>query len=350
VRRGDCGTLLLSSLNRCIFWFSPLSWWLDRQLRELAELVSDDSALRASSDRTHYAEVLLGFFEAMRNQRGRVRWQGVAMAHSGNANRRIDRILAADRKLSAPARWPVLLGIAALTAPLLYLTAAAQPAPQSKRKASSTPSTPVHPGAVESYVIISGDKATMSGSTDELRRARGFRLKVGDEYVWFRQSGKSYIVRDPDTVRAANTFFEPLADLERHQSELGELESRIGELQSRLSEQQNSIRTSLPDLTRELERIKEKMDATGTPEQLGKLQTMLAEIEEKIADAQWKIGDRQAKIGDEQSKLGERQAALGERQAALGGLQAERVLEGFRKLKALLEEASKKGLVEPEPR
>jgi hypothetical protein len=50
---------------------------------------------------------------------------------------------------------------------------------------------------LDSYVIVSGDSTTMSGSTDELRRARGFRYRVGEEYVWFRQGGKSYIVRDP---------------------------------------------------------------------------------------------------------------------------------------------------------
>jgi bla regulator protein blaR1 len=349
VRRGDYATLLLASLNRCMFWFSPLSWWLDRQLRELAELVSDDSALRTTSDRTHYAEVLLGFFEAMRNHGGRVRWQGVSMARSGNANRRIDRILAANRKLSASARWQVLLGAAVLVTPLLYLAASAQPTPQSKPKTASPSSKSTSQG-VDSYVIVSGDNATMSGSRDELRHARGFRYRIGEEYVWFRQDGKSYIVRDPDTVKAANKLFQPQHDLGRQQGELGEQQGELGELQAKLGERQASIRTTLPDLTREIERLKEKMRSAGTSEQLGELQAMLGDLQAKIGEQQSKIGEQQAKIGEEQAKLGERQAALGERQAALGELQSKQAEDASRKLKTLLEDAFKKGLVEPEPR
>ncbi|HEY6391081.1 MAG TPA: M56 family metallopeptidase [Bryobacteraceae bacterium] len=349
VRRGDYAMLLLSSLNRCLFWFSPLSWWLDRQLRELAELVSDDSALRASSDQTHYAEVLLGFFEAMRNQGGRVRWQGVSMARSGNAGRRIDRILAINRKLSIPARWPMLLGIAVLTTPLLYLAAAAQPSPQSKPKSTTTTSTPASQAA-DSYVIVSRENTTMSGSTDDLRRAHGLRRKAGEEYIWFRQDGKGYIVRDPGTVKAAIKLFQPQQDLGRQQGELGEQQGKLGEQQSKLGERQSSIRTTLPDLTRDIERLKQKMRSAGTQAELGELQAMLGDLQAKIGEQQSKIGEQQAKIGEEQAKLGEQQAKLGERQAALGELQAKRAEEAYRKLKALLEEVVKKGLVEPEPR
>jgi beta-lactamase regulating signal transducer with metallopeptidase domain len=346
VRRGDYATLLLSSLNRCMFWFSPLSWWLDRQLRELAELVSDDSALRAGSDRTHYAEVLLGFFEAMRNQGGRVRWQGVSMARSGNAHRRIDRILAANRKLSAPAPWPVLLGVAVLTTPLLYLSAAAQSTPKSKPNAAPAASTSAPP-ALDSYVIVSGDSATMSGSRDDLRHAQGFRYRVGEEYVWFRQGGKSYIVRDPNTVKAAIKLFQPQQDLGRQQGELGEQQGKLGELQAKIGERLSSIRTTLPDLTRDIERLRQKIRGARTSEELGELQAMLGEIQAKIGDQQAKIGEQQAKIGEEQAKLGEEQAKLGERQAALGELQAKQAEEAGLKLKALLEEVLKKGLAEP---
>ena len=127
VRRGDYGTLLLASVYRAIFWFNPMSWWLDRQLRELAEQASDDSALLGAADRTQYADVLLGFFESLQGRRGRIRWEGVAMARGSRAGRRIDRILAADRMLSAPARWTVMAGIALLCIPVLYLAGALRP-------------------------------------------------------------------------------------------------------------------------------------------------------------------------------------------------------------------------------
>ncbi len=45
VRRGDFYVQLAASVNRAIFWFNPLSWWLRRRLSELAEVVSDDEAI-----------------------------------------------------------------------------------------------------------------------------------------------------------------------------------------------------------------------------------------------------------------------------------------------------------------
>jgi bla regulator protein BlaR1 len=285
----------------------------------------------------------------MRNDGGRVRWQGVSMARAGNANRRIDRILATNRKLSAPATWQVLLGVAVLATPLLYLAASAQPTSQSKPK-TATPSSKSTSQGVDSYVIVSGDNATMSGSSDELRHARSFRYRIGEAYVWFRQDGKSYIVRDPNTVKAVNKLFQPQHDLGRQQGELGEQQGKLGELQAKLGERQSSIRTTLPDLTREIEQLKQKMRSAGTSEELGDLQAMLGDLQAKIAEQQSKIGEQQAKIGEEQAKLGEQQAALGERQAALGELQSKQAEQASRLLKALLDDAFKKGLVEPEPR
>ena len=68
------------------------------------------------------------------------------------------------------------------------------------------------------------------------------------------------------------------------------------------------------------------------------------------SDQQAHIGDEQAKLGEEQAKLGERQAKLGEQQAKLGEEQAKRAEQATRQLKTLIDEAFKKGLVEPEPR
>jgi len=36
VRRRDGLVAALAGINRCIFWFHPLAWWLERRLRFLA--------------------------------------------------------------------------------------------------------------------------------------------------------------------------------------------------------------------------------------------------------------------------------------------------------------------------
>jgi beta-lactamase regulating signal transducer with metallopeptidase domain len=370
IQRGDYATLLLSSVNRCLFWFSPLSWWLDRNLRDLAEQASDDCVLRATADHTRYAEVLLGFLEALHKSRGRIRWQGVAMASSERADRRIDRILATNRRLSSPAKWPVLATLAGITLPLLYLSAAVTPrdhatepsrliaqATRPAQPAQSTPPTPSTPAAParnremhDSYIIVDGDNITMSGSSGMLQRVRGFRYELGNEYLWFQHDGKSYIIRDKALLQEALRLFEPQRDLGRRQADLGEAQAKLGELQAQLGEKQSAVRTTLPDLTRDIERLKEKMRHAGNSEELGELQAMLGEIQAKVGEQQAKIGDQQARIGEEQSKLGEQQSKLGEQQSKLGEEQARHAEEAGRLLKILVDKAIQKGLAEPEPR
>src|SRR5262249_3200976 len=51
----------LAQLHRCVFWFSPLAWWLPNRLALLSEHISDDAALQETSEHAAYAEVLLGF-------------------------------------------------------------------------------------------------------------------------------------------------------------------------------------------------------------------------------------------------------------------------------------------------
>ena len=387
VHRGDYATLLLASLNRCLYWFSPLNWWLERHLRDLAEQASDDWALRTTGDSTGYAEVLLGFLEALQAAEGRVRWQGVSMARCGRTSRRIDRILAAHSNLAAPAKRPVLLSLAALTLPLLYLSAAVSPQePQYDRIQRTSPNStdgnkhsppsntvaprllaqtqrqlpppppppekrPPAPGNIDSYVIVSQQNTTMSGSDEDLRRARKFRYQVGDDYIWFRRDDKAYIIRDPATVKAAQKLFESHGDLGRMQAELGAEQARLGELQARLGDQQRGVRTTLPDLTREVERLKERMHAgSTTSEELAELQAMVSQLQARLAEQQARLGDQQARIGEEQAKLGEEQAKLGSRQAELGEEQARRSEEASERLKILLNEALKKGLAQPEPK
>jgi beta-lactamase regulating signal transducer with metallopeptidase domain len=97
VARHDALTQRLSLLHRAVFWFSPLAWWLDRHLADLAEQASDEAALSGGADRKDYARTLLEFFELLPSAPRRVWWQGVAMAKAGQAERqaeeRLERIL-----------------------------------------------------------------------------------------------------------------------------------------------------------------------------------------------------------------------------------------------------------------
>lgn len=128
VSRRDALTQLASLLHRAIFWFSPLGWWLHRQLTDLAEQASDEAALAGGADRRLYAETLLGFFARLQSVPHRVRWHALSMAHSngaGSAERRVDQILAWKGVAAMKKRFVIVL--VALAAPVIFFAASLHP-------------------------------------------------------------------------------------------------------------------------------------------------------------------------------------------------------------------------------
>lgn len=126
VHRGDYLTRVLSAINKSLYWFHPFSWWVDRQLAELSEHLSDDAALLACSGaRERYAAILQDFTESLAHNSSRLR-RGIAMALSVPGTRRIQRILDQERALNPmlnPRQKFVLRGLAI---PVLILVAGAQ--------------------------------------------------------------------------------------------------------------------------------------------------------------------------------------------------------------------------------
>src|SRR3984957_15792768 len=88
VRQCDFYVHALAGLHCALFWFNPLSWWLQRQLAELGEALSDCAAVEQAESRASYAETLLAFAT-----RGRAPFAGVAMASASNLTPRIERLL-----------------------------------------------------------------------------------------------------------------------------------------------------------------------------------------------------------------------------------------------------------------
>lgn len=89
VDRGDFYLLMLAKLSRALFWFNPLSWWLNRRLIDLAEANSDAAALARTGDRFFYAQILIDLAGQKREVPA-----GLAMAAHATVQRRVERILA----------------------------------------------------------------------------------------------------------------------------------------------------------------------------------------------------------------------------------------------------------------
>jgi len=117
VANRDFYVLLLASLNRAVFWFSPFAWWQLVRLAELAEIISDARAVEVLQDRLSYAEILLDLV-----QRVRPAPAGLEMARPCTIRSRVERILAAT---ADPARlgWRKRLWIAAVLLPVVAASA-----------------------------------------------------------------------------------------------------------------------------------------------------------------------------------------------------------------------------------
>ena len=131
VERRDTVTSLLARINRCIFWFHPLAWWLERKLALTAEQAADDAGVQAVGESRKYAEVLLDMAEIVRQRGSRFAWQGVGVDGTGLLGQRIDRILQGGflRGVSRTRKVVVALSCAAA----VFLVAACRPGGGSSR-------------------------------------------------------------------------------------------------------------------------------------------------------------------------------------------------------------------------
>jgi beta-lactamase regulating signal transducer with metallopeptidase domain len=117
VANRDFYLLLLASLNRSVFWFSPFAWWHFTRLAELAEIISDAKAIEVVEDRLSYAEILLDLVQHVRRAPA-----GIEMARACTVRSRVERILAAT---AAPAKlgWGRRIGTAVVILPVVAASA-----------------------------------------------------------------------------------------------------------------------------------------------------------------------------------------------------------------------------------
>jgi hypothetical protein len=82
VRRRDSLIQWLALVNRALFWFHPLSWWLERKLSVLAEEACDAAVLARGHTPQDYSEYLLDIARAVSRSGSRLVSVGMAMPGS----------------------------------------------------------------------------------------------------------------------------------------------------------------------------------------------------------------------------------------------------------------------------
>jgi beta-lactamase regulating signal transducer with metallopeptidase domain len=116
IGRHDSFVALLACVNRAVFWFHPLAWWLERTIAVTAEHACDETAARQVGQPRQYAEVLLDMADTVRRRGHRVSWQTLGVDGSGLLGARIDRLLKGDAmaRMSAVRRAAVAVGCSAM--------------------------------------------------------------------------------------------------------------------------------------------------------------------------------------------------------------------------------------------
>ncbi|HEV2417375.1 MAG TPA: M56 family metallopeptidase [Terriglobia bacterium] len=376
IRRKDSLTRLVALVYQCFFWFSPLAWWLAAKLAELAEQASDQAAIRAGTEPTFYAEVLLDFIRSLNHHQRRTCWQAVPMARGGRAHERIGRILASQETLMNELRKPVLILFAAFAAPFVWLLASCHPVVVARpllsqahapltlhgeseghilllgslaplAATSATPSQSLHIGsggasAIASrqpvpaaaapqsqhdeqrsfhsdwdmdIAIISPRSIIAFGSSDDREHAATLREKMPGEFIWFLHDGNSFLIRDARTVQAAKALAAPMEELEKGQAALGKQEEELRSRQVELDEKMKAMRVNLPaDLAARQDRLKTLIQQIRPTAS----RQQLAGLERHLGELQGEIGQLEGKAGTVDGAVGVWERSLAAQEGKLG--------------------------------
>jgi beta-lactamase regulating signal transducer with metallopeptidase domain/chaperonin cofactor prefoldin len=377
VARRDALTQRMSLLYRSIFWFNPLAWWMNRHLAALAEEASDEAALSCGADQNYYARTLLGFFEVLQSAPRRIHWQGVSIARPGQAEQRLERILAWKGTVIMNVKRSLAVVILVLAIPVVYLAACIHPAkaasnavvPQEAAPPAVPPAPPV--GGISTVAPINGIPSTApiapvapvapvpppmpvgtsrtwsglgQGHSSGTGSGKGFSYAYGfdeeERFVIvsgksdsFTMSGSTQDARHVEKLKKQipgdfiwfqrdekSYIVRDQATVDRArgfwapQEELGKKQEELGTQQEALGKQQEELGAKMEQVRVNVPDMTAALDKVKAKlQKLGPTATM-----EQVGDLQSEIGELQSKIGEIQSQAGEQQSKLGELQGELG--------------------------------
>jgi len=383
VRQKDFYVHALAGLHCALFWFNPFSWWLQRQLSELGEALSDCAAVEQAESRTSYAETLLAFAT-------RTRWPitGVAMAHASNLTPRIERLLSDrgfERSFAPRQRLPfvaagiVMLAMVASTSMVRVHAAPAATGSTSIVAATDTvPSTPAAPSApaataAPSSAATSTQTTTTQTTTDSRPAKKRVKTRKAsnddsdadkfdagdsdsfvehdgagrfedDEGILAIHSGHSRFMFDSGDVLPRQSgdyiYFQhdgkpyliqdpqiiaKAQQLLEPMKELSEKQKELGRQQSLLGAQQRVLGAQQRSIkiAESPEFKREMVELEKTIKELD-LPRLTAQIDQRaLAEVQAHLGEIQARVGELQSQFGREEGKFGEQQGKLGEQQGQ---------------------------
>lgn len=290
VRRHDYLVNLLQSVAEALLFYHPVVWWLSARIRRERELVADDLAATALGDRRRLALALAELDRHAPPASSTALPQLAPAAHGGHLMSRIQQLIrpqdrAPQRRVLAGALAIPLVGLAVAGA-AFYAHArldapVAPPAPAVRTPSLPAPLAAPGLGLVASaaeardrepstfaLVESGGDSIRMTGEISVVDEIKSVRDRVGGDFVWFRRDGRSWVVRDAQTIAGVREAWAPTDALNRQlealEAKMQPHTDRIEALSARMeaiSEQHESASPEMEAAAAQMEALGERMEA-----------------------------------------------------------------------------------------
>ena len=360
-----------------LFFFHPLARLAAREYVFWREAACDAAVIEALGATPHdYGRLLLDL--GVSAPRRTLAAAGAPWSF-GNLKRRIVMLgrpssaSAASRLAAAAALTIATIGLVPLTltaraTPLAATAAppppvasamAAAPAPAAtdtadRDRQARTGAKPQHDDTA--FVVFHADgEATMSGSSDDMTRARQLRHN-GEAMLWFRREGTEYIVRDPAVMQDVREIWRRVSEIGSHQGVLGAEQGVLGAQQGALGVRQGELGAQQAALAaeqsaaflREAE-LAQKERSSQTAADLAPLLRARADLVEKNVELRQLLRDLEAKMRGFQvpmEELARQMTTLSKEMDALGEKMTAATAEAEAKMRELLDRAIASGLAQ----
>jgi beta-lactamase regulating signal transducer with metallopeptidase domain len=391
IRRHDYLVNLFQRIAEALLFYHPVAWWLSHRIRLEREFVADALAVEVIGEPRQLARALAELDRLTPNVPSLAQ-----AAHGGHLMSRIQSLIRPQPRASAGI---VLLPAVGLALACIGFLAFAQSA-QTRAPAVVTPKVTVgalsaasaaasasRSESADTYALVDSDsdRLSMSGSTDEIDAIRAAQSHIDGDFLWFRRSGKAYVLRDPATLELVRTTWATgdqrndemevlTAQMQARADEIEAISRRIdttaaahqqtpamrsaldalhrlAERQGALAQQQATLATAMvadPSDEKAMAEAEDRIDALDA--QMEKLDVEMESLEGTIEIESAKLEADLAPLAAMQDQIEAATVpleALSAKMEALGTEQERDMAKIDQKVRSIVDEAFAKGLASP---
>jgi len=117
--------------------------------------------------------------------------------------------------------------------------------------------------ATDAWVLVRDEqRVTMSGDLSNLRTAQKLMKKFGPKFLWFRHSGKEYVVREGDVLKRAEAVTEGDGETDAREAQLDQTDQELEHQQQKLDREGDGSTDGRSDRRRAARRKRERGEVT----------------------------------------------------------------------------------------